>query len=118
MPSLNSPAKACELASFSLNETGRAPSADISDMTVRLTQALLVSCARPSVQHPGRRVGGHSFRAADGIFRAPGTNNKINEKRHNAKKRAAVAGGSKVITGRRQTEWTGATRRPEAGRGE
>jgi hypothetical protein len=27
------------------------------------------------------------------------------------KKGAAVSGGSKVITGRRQTEWTGATRR-------
>src|SRR5437660_7353350 len=34
------------------------------------------------------------------------------------KKRAAVAGGSKVITGRRQTEWTGATRGPEAGQHE
>jgi hypothetical protein len=28
------------------------------------------------------------------------------------KKGAAVAGGSKLITGRRQTEWTGATQRP------
>src|SRR6185437_5055861 len=28
------------------------------------------------------------------------------------KKGAAVAGGSKVITGRRQTEWTGATQCP------
>jgi hypothetical protein len=29
-------------------------------------------------------------------------------------KRAAVAGGSKLITGRRQTEWTGATQCPKS----
>jgi hypothetical protein len=36
-------------------------------------------------------------------------------RRNGTKKGAAVAGGSKVVTGRRQTEWTGATHVHEDG---
>src|ERR1700730_10754475 len=118
MPSLNRPAKACELASFSLNETGPAPSADVSNMTVRLTHAILVVIAwRPRLSRTRPQHLADIVSAGSGhFFGRTKTANKINVERQSAKKGAAVAGGSKVITGRRQTEWTGATRRPEAGR--
>src|SRR5207237_9894664 len=52
MPSLNRPAKACELASFSLNKTGPAPWAVFSDIRYASHTHNLISRGCPAVQHP------------------------------------------------------------------
>src|SRR5947209_16336979 len=115
MPSLNRPAKACELASFSLNKTGPAPWAVFSDIRYASHTHNLISRGCPPCLGPARHTCRHSFRAcaATAETSVRGHNRAFGRA---TKKGAAVAGGSKVITGRRQTEWTGATRRPEAGR--
>src|SRR5690242_16794764 len=118
MPLRKSSVKACELASRSPNETGRfALIENFSDMTHRLTQLPQrrdrrlvyewVSIRR--VAHPSRRQRGKPFSmVAKAGKRQPAPPICIKSGQAN-EKRAAVAGGSKVITGRRQTEWTGAT---------
>src|SRR6185312_6855461 len=98
MPSRNSVANAAELASFSPNDTGAASSA-VRSTIVNASPRLKGKIARHVPGSPARLPQSlQNGNRAGGLKRD--------------KKRAAVAGGSKVITGRRQTEWTGATQCP------
>src|SRR5262245_28550470 len=100
MPSRNSIANACELASFSPNDTGPAWSAVRS----------FISHATPQPDADKSEEAEPCPGSAPYCLRNGNRRQRFASKRH--KKGAAVAGGSKVITGRRQTEWTGATQCP------
>src|SRR3989442_839095 len=104
MPSRNRMEKACEPASLSPRDTGPTWWADFSDM-VRLTLPTALPTARGSVKPRGGQID-ELVVAKPGPVHLP----------RNGKKKSRRCRRLKVITGRRQTEWTGATRCPEVGR--
>src|ERR1700751_3922010 len=108
MPSRKSAAKCWELASRSLKETA-------------LTSTLRLSDIYAYASHPALSIA----RLMDAVQQAEQEVSDIVAKRGNRGKRRNLARTIKrsrrcrrlkAITGRRQTEWTGATRCPEVGR--
>src|SRR5689334_21291300 len=120
MPSRNRPAKDCEPASFAPNDTGAVSWANLSDMNfpTRTQLGTMLPVAGRPVQDGIMAFGFENCCNPCATAMSPNdtSGHRAALKPVAVKKGAAVAGGSKVITGRRQTEWTGATRRPEAGR--
>src|SRR6516162_9853617 len=112
MPSRNSAAKCWELASRSLKDTAAISTLRLSDIYAYASHPIL-SIARLTDVVQRARAGSfrHSCRqrqARKNIAVCDGMERKIKGSRRCRR--------LKVITGRRQTEWTGATRCPEVGR--
>src|SRR5438067_5380657 len=117
MPSRNRSAKACDPATRSANETGLA---DFSGMTRLPLRSTILGLGQPwrdgndraeDMTCPATRR--QSFRhGCRAMTPAP---SRLARCAKMGQKKVAVAGGFK-LTGRRQTEWTGATRCPEDGR--
>src|SRR5437764_3896208 len=110
MPSRNSPENACELANLSPNRTGSA-SAGLSAIRrlacrKKLHAALRFrACPAPSCNISASWLGPDSAMAGVPNRHIPAL---VTMAPGRSKKRAAVR-RLEVITGRRQTEWTGAT---------
>src|SRR5262249_40014185 len=108
MPSRNNAANSGELASRSVKETAPTSTLRLSDIYAYASHPALSIARLWNAVQQGR--GGncrHSCRA-----RKPQKMRRFGS----GKKGAAVCRRLKAITGRRQTEWTGATRCPEVGR--
>jgi hypothetical protein len=58
----------------------------------------------------------HACKASTGEQRYPEAGSETPAATRKTRKKEPPIGRLKVFTGRRQTEWTGATQRPEAGR--
>src|SRR5215470_16425325 len=104
MPSRKRRENAWEPANLAPKDTGSASLSDLFDIGYASTLTLACLARHPSVK--ARLPNVRFFSQGLGRFRWPDL----------AQKKSRRYRRLKVITGRRQTEWTGATRCPEVGR--